>query len=131
MSTQRLNVKAHEIMDPNIVAANQETTCRDIAFQLLSGLESGLPVTEPNREIVGVVTEFDLLKALEEERDLRTTKAEEIMSCPPITVDEETPIREVIRILRQERILSVPVVREGKLVGMIFRSTLLNHMINT
>ena len=45
----------------------------------LSGMYSGLPVVDSKRKVIGVVTEFDLLQAIHEGRDLQTTKAEEII----------------------------------------------------
>ena len=130
MAKPNLNAKAREVMDSRIVTANRKTTGREIAVQLLGELESGMPVIGSNQQIIGVVTEFDILRAMQDGKELDRVKAEEIMSAPPLVVEEETPINEVLTLMRKYRILSVPVVQEGILVGMIFRRTLLKHLVN-
>jgi len=130
MAKPNLNAKAREVMDSRIVTANRQTTGREIAVQLLGELESGMPVIGSNQQIIGVVTEFDILRAMQDGKELDRVKAEEIMSAPPLVVEEETSINEVLTLMRKYRILSVPVVQEGKLVGMIFRRTLLKHLVN-
>ncbi len=130
MTKPNLNAKAREVMDSRIVTANRQTTGREIAVQLLGELESGMPVVGSNQQLIGVVTEFDILRAMQDGKELDRVKAEEIMSAPPLVVEEETSINEVLTLMRKYRILSVPVVQEGKLVGMIFRRTLLKHLVN-
>ncbi len=130
MAKPNLNTKAREVMDSQIVTANRKTTGRDIAIQLLAELESGMPVIGSNQQPIGVVTEFDILRAMQDGKELDRVKAEEIMSAPPLVVEEETSINEVLTLMRKYRILSVPVVQEGILVGMIFRRTLLKHLVN-
>ncbi len=130
MAKPNLNTKAREVMDSQIVTANRKTTGRDIAIQLLAELESGMPVVGSNQQPIGVVTEFDILRAMQDGKELDRVKAEEIMSAPPLVVEEETSINEVLTLMRKYRILSVPVVQEGILVGMIFRRTLLKHLVN-
>ncbi len=130
MAKPNLNAKAREVMDSRIVTANRQTTGREIAVQLLAELESGMPVAGSNQQIIGVVTEFDILRAMQDGKELDRVKAEKIMSAPPLVVEEETSINEVLTLMRKYRILSVPVVQEGILVGMIFRRTLLKHLVN-
>ncbi len=130
MAKPNLNTKAREVMDSRIVTANRQTTGREIAVQLLAELESGMPVAGSNQQIIGVVTEFDILRAMQDGKEPDRVKAEEIMSAPPLVVEEETSINEVLTLMRKYRILSVPVVQEGILVGMIFRRTLLKHLVN-
>ena len=130
MAKPNLNAKAREVMDSWIVTATRKTTGRDIAIQLLAEVESGMPVIGSNQQLIGVVTEFDILRAMQDGKELDRIKTEEIMSAPPISVEEETSINEVLTLMRKYRILSVLVVQEGKLVGMIFRRTLLKHLVN-
>jgi len=53
---------------------------------------SGLPVVDAHETVIGVVTEFDLLRAVREGKDLQTVKAEELMGQPPVCVEEEDDI---------------------------------------
>jgi CBS domain-containing protein len=116
-------------MNRRVTAATPRAIGRDLVLQLLSGMYSGLPVVDAKGKVIGVVTEFDLLKAVQEGRDLQTVKAEEIMSKTPVCVEEEDPVEEVIAKMTANHIIRVPVVREGKLVGVIARADLLSHLV--
>jgi len=123
-------MQAHEIMQKRVVAVRPEAVGRDLVLKLLAGTFSGLPVVDEKTIVIGVVTEFDLIKARQEGKDLETVKAQEIMSRPPITVRESTPIEEIIATMIEHQIIRVPVVREdGGLVGIISRSDLLSRMV--
>ncbi len=123
-------MQAHEIMHKRVIAVRPKSVGRDLVLKLLSGTFSGLPVVDENSIVIGVVTEFDLIKAKQEGKDLKTVKAQEIMSRPPITVRESTPIEEIIATMMEHRIIRVPVVKEdGRLVGIIARSDLLSRMV--
>lgn len=122
-------MKARDVMNKRVTAATPRAIGRDLARQLLSGMYSGLPVVDANGIVIGVVTEFDLLTALREGKDLQTVKAEEIMGQPAVCVEEEDPIEAVIAKMTLHHIIRVPVVRQGKLVGIIARADILSRMI--
>jgi len=78
---------------------------------------------------MGVVTEADILRVLGEGKALETLTAADIMTEKPATVDLEAPIREVIQILQEHRILRVPVTERGRLVGIISRSDIIRAVL--
>ncbi len=119
---------AKEIMNKIVTAATGKTNGRDLAVKLLSGMYSGLPVVDEGK-VVGVVTEFDLLKAVNEGKDLQQIFAEEIMTKDPICVEEETRVEEIIKLMTEKNIIRVPVVRKEKLIGVISRCDILNSLI--
>ncbi len=122
-------MKARDVMNKRVTAATPRAIGRDLAQQLLSGMYSGLPVVDAHGTVIGVVTEFDLLTASREGKDLQTVKAEEIMGQPAVCVEEEDPIETVIAKMTSHHIIRVPVVRDGKLVGIIARADILSRMI--
>jgi len=123
-------MQAHQVMHKRVIAVRPEAAGRDLVLKLLAGTFSGLPVVDDNGIVIGVVTEFDLIKAQQEGKNLETVKAQEIMSRPPITVRESTPMEEIIETMMEHRIIRVPVVEEGgRLVGIISRSDLLSRMV--
>jgi CBS domain-containing protein len=123
-------MKAREIMNTRVTAATPRAIGRDLALQLLSGMYSGLPVVDPKGKVVGVVTEFDLLRAIQDGKDLQTTKAEEIMTQPAVCAQEDEEIDAVIGKMTEKNIIRLPVVGEdGKLVGVIARADILSRMI--
>jgi CBS domain-containing protein len=123
-------MKARDVMNTRVTAATPRAIGRDLALQLLSGMYSGLPVVDSKRKVIGVVTEFDLLQAIHEGRDLQTTKAEEIMSKPVVCAQEDEEIDSVIAKMTEKNIIRLPIVGEdGKLVGVIARADILSRMI--
>ena len=123
-------MKARDVMNSRVTAATPRAVGRDLALQLLSGMYSGLPVIDAKGKVLGVVTEFDLLNAIRNGRDLQTIKAEEIMTQPAICAREDEDLDGVIQKMTEKNIIRLPVVGEdGKLVGVIARADVLSRMI--
>jgi CBS domain-containing protein len=122
-------MKAREVMNKRITAATPRAIGRDLAQQMLSGMYSGLPVVDADNHVVGVVTEFDLLKAMSDGKDLQTVKAAETMGRPAVCVEEDDEIEMVIAKMTTHNFVRIPVVRDGKLVGLISRADILSRMI--
>jgi CBS domain-containing protein len=120
---------AGDIMTQPAVAASRTTTARDIAIQMFLGGFSGMPVTERDGTIIGLVTEFDIIRAVQAGKPVATTVAEVIMTRDVVTVDVETPLEEVVDVLEKERFLRVPVTEDGCLVGVVSRTDVLRWLI--
>jgi CBS domain-containing protein len=114
-------MKASDIMQREVLATTPRASVRDIAAQLVLNGISGMPVAERAGTVLGVITEADILESLMEGKKLEKLTAADIMSEEPITVDIETSVEEVIKILNEEGIVRVPVTEKGKLVGIISR----------
>lgn len=119
---------AKEIMNRIVTAASRRTNCRDLSVKLLSGIYSGLSVVDEGK-VVGVVTEFDLLNAVKEGKELQQIFADDIMTKDPICVEEDTHVDEIIKIMTEQNIIRVPVVRKGNIIGVISRCDILNSLI--
>lgn len=122
-------MKAREIMMRPVIAANKTTWVRDVAMQMLIGGFSGMPVAERDGELVGVVTEFDVIRAIRRGRSPEKTTVEEIMSDEVISVDVNDSTDKVIELMDTAHILRVPVTDNGKLVGVIARPDILRAYI--
>ena len=120
---------ARDIMNKIVTAAKKNTIGRDLAIKLLSGMYSGLPVVDDKGKVVGVVSEFDLLKAIRDGKALEQVKAEDIMSKNPICVSENTSVEEIIALMMKHNIIRVPVVRNDNLVGVISRCDILSSIV--
>jgi CBS domain-containing protein len=122
-------VKAAKLMRRPVVAATPRASVRDVAMQLVANGFSGMPVAERDGTVIGVITEADILRALTEGKPLETLAAEDIMTKNVITVDLETPMMDVMKMLQDHHILRVPVADRGKLVGVISRIDLIRTVL--
>jgi CBS domain-containing protein len=129
MSMAPIRWRAHDVMNSRVMVTTRSARGRDLAIQLLSGVSTGIPVVELNGSVVGIVTEFDLLKAVQEGKNLEEVEAGQIMTECPVCVEEDAPAEEVIGKMIEYRIIRIPVVRENKLVGMIARADILSHVL--
>lgn len=122
-------MKAKDIMNKIVTAAKQSTIGRDLAVKLLSGMYSGLPVVDNKGKVLGIVSEFDLLKAIRSGKALEQVTAGDIMSKNPICVNEDTSIEQIIDLMTKHNIIRVPVLRNDTLVGVISRCDILNSIV--
>ena len=123
------DLKAKDMMTRPVVSARKNASTRDIALQLLSGLYSGMPVTDDDGKVIGVVTENDLLGHICEGKELTKLNASDVMSKNPVTVDVNTSLSEVLKTMLENNIIRVPVTDEGRLVGVIARCDILKVYI--
>ena len=145
-------MRAIDVMTPNVITVDQDITVQRLAALLSEGGISGAPVVDSGGSMIGIVSEGDLLHRTElgtERRHRprpswwlehyasglaqdyvkshgRTVK--DIMTRDVITVSEETNLAEVATLLETHRIKRVPVVREGKIVGIVSRSNLVRAL---
>lgn len=124
------DMKASDIMVRPVITATKKASARDIALQLLNGRYSGIPIADEEGQVIGVVTEFDLLKAAEEGRDLFQTTAEQIMSKKErVTANLDTPVSELMKMMTDQNIIRVPITDNGNLVGVVARCDVLKALI--
>jgi len=127
---RRVLMKAHEIMTRPVVAVSEATTVRDAAIQMIIGGFSGLPVAERDGTLLGVITEFDVIRAIRRGRSPEKVTVEEVMSDEVISVDVDESTDKVITLMDTAHILRVPVTEDGKLVGIIARPDILRAYID-
>ncbi len=122
-----MKTKARELMTRPVVSARKNASARDISFQLLTGLYSGMPVTDDDGRVIGMVTEFDILAQIEKGKELAKLTAGDIMTKNVLTVDVNAPVEEVIKIVLDKNVIRLPVTEKGKLVGVIARCDILKN----
>jgi len=117
------DLRAGDIMTRPVVTATRRASARDLALQLLNGLYSGIPIADENGHVVGMVTEYDLLKAAEKGADLLETAA------LPISAELDTPVTDLLKVMVNQNIIRVPIVDKGELVGVVARCDVLKALI--
>ena len=118
-----------ERMSHPVITVSAEASMKEALDMMRREHIRRLPVVNKRGQMVGIVTETDLAKAspsqattlsVWEVRELTgKVKVEEIMTPKVITVADDTPIEEAARIMADCDISGLPVLRDGKLVGLI------------
>ena len=107
-----------EVMTTPVVSFREDTPVEVVAEQLAIRRISGAPVVTEDGFVVGIVSELDVFSK-------RGATAGDIMSPHVISITEDTGIDAAARLLAGERIRRLPVLRHGRLVGLVSRSDVL------
>ena len=117
---------------------------------MLQNRISGLPVVDAQGNLVGMVTEGDFLRRGEIGTQRRrpkwleflvgpgrladeyvhppAEKVEEVMTRDPVTVSEDDSLETVVELMERRRIKRLPVLRDGKMVGIVSRANLMHAL---
>ena len=113
---------ARDIMTRKVCTIRPEASAQEAA-QLLDQMRiSGLPVVDEDGKIIGIITEADIISKVDRE-GLRVA---DIMSHEVIFVSEETSVSEIAMLLTERKIKRVPIVNDGKLVGIVSRADIVH-----
>jgi CBS domain-containing protein len=131
-------MKVRELMTKDVVSVRPAATLREAAALLVEHRVSGLPVVRGN-EVVGVLSEADIVaktsggtdhgglltwlfdpEPLEHKTSAQTVG--EAMSSPPITISATRPVHEAARKMIADGVNRLPVVEDGRLVGILTRA---------
>lgn len=143
-------MKARDVMTSGVVTVPPSASVRQIARLMADKRISGMPVVSLEGEVLGIVSESDLLRrtelgtepqeahwthffseAEEQAREFSKShgrKAYDVMSRPVVSVQDDIELSDVARTLDQHKIKRVPVLRNGKMIGMIARSDLVRAL---
>lgn len=119
---------ASDIMTRKVFTIHPEASVQEAAQLLDQKRISGLPVLDDDGSIMGIVTEADIISKVNRDGmlDQEGLCVRDIMSREVTTVDEETPVNEIAALLTERRIKRVPVVRDGRLVGIVSRADIVH-----
>lgn len=143
-------VRARDVMTKRIITVTPETTVEEIGKLLVSKHISGVPVVDGDNRVLGVISESDIiyneigqeprvaeriadlvLPAKEKKGEKSGGTASGVMTSPAITATEDTPMKELSRIMTEKRIKRLVIVdMEGHLVGIVSRTDILRTLEN-
>ena len=146
-------MKAREVMTVAVVSVTPDTTTQETARILRDRGISAVPVVDEAGKPIGMLSEGDLIGRDDADREARrdwwltllaegeqlnpdflaslrspVTLAREVMTSPVIAVDDDADIRDIARMLIDHRIKRVPVLRDGRIVGIVSRSDLVRRL---
>ena len=119
-------LEAEQFMQDVVTSFRVEDTVDRLAGAMSEGGFGSVPILAKDGKLVGIVSEYDLQKAIEEGKEMTKVTAGEIMVKDPITVDRNTLAMEIIHLLQERHFIRTPVVdADGKLVGVVSRRDLI------
>ncbi|MDI6890120.1 MAG: CBS domain-containing protein [Thermodesulfovibrionales bacterium] len=142
-------LSAKDIMTKDVITVKLATTIEDLARILIKHRISGTPVVDEDGNLIGIVTENDLisknkrlhiptiLRLFDAFIPLGTSRLEgeikrmaastvgEIYTRNVITIDKDTPMEDIATIMTEKKIHLLPVLKEGRLVGIIGKKDLI------
>lgn len=110
-----------QIMEGAVFTVSPETRGIAIAEIMAERNFGAVPIVEHDSTLVGLVSEFDLLQAIDEGKDLRHIMAEDMMTRNVVTVTEDMLVQDFIKLLQQQHLIRTPVVKGSTLVGIVTR----------
>jgi CBS domain-containing protein len=143
-------MRASDIMTVTVATCGPDTPINEIARKLFDRGISAMPVVDRENRVLGIVSEGDLMRRIEIGTASRSwwldlfasdatlaqdyvkthgRTAKDVMTAPAIVVDEHAAIAEIARLLESRRIKRVPVVRDGRLIGVVSRADIVRGLI--
>lgn len=149
-----MGLTAADIMSTKVITVGPDTGIRELAEILTLNKISGAPVVNEDGQIVGVVSQSDLVarnkklhiptaitlfdwviylegteRLQAEISKIAGTAVADIMARKVITVQPETPLEEVATIMTEKNVHTLPVVKDGRLVGVIGRLDIVKSLL--
>jgi CBS domain-containing protein len=146
-------MNAASIMTRQIATARPDSTVAEIARLMLDRDIRAVPVCAEDGTLLGMISESDLMRPFREEHDLRRPwwlavlsaadrlaqaladyirndrrRARDLMTAPVITATETADLGEIVLQLLRHRIKRMPIVRDGRLVGIVSREDLIRAL---
>jgi CBS domain-containing protein len=143
-------MQVKDVMTRNVISVQSDDEVLRAARLMLQNRISGLPVLDKDGELVGIVTEGDFLRRSELGTQRRRPKwlefivgpgklaqeyvhasgrkVEEIMTPDPCVVSENVALEKVVELMERHRIKRLPVVRAGRMVGIVSRANLMHAL---
>jgi CBS domain-containing protein len=141
---------AKDIMTTRVITVVDDTPVEELVRTLLKWKISAVPVVDANDRLVGIVSEGDLIHRADsgdheeyswwlssifdpEEQARKYVKArgrlvKDVMTTPVVTADEQDSLAKIATLLEDQRIKRVPILRKGKLSGIVSRANLLHGL---
>ena len=118
-----------QILATNNVQFNLKETGTAIAVALISTHKAGAPVVDDRGRYVGFINEFDVMRVLDQGKDLDTLMAEDIMRKDQLVVAPAAKITDAARLMEEHHVVNLPVEKDGVVVYSVSRHDLLRARV--
>jgi CBS-domain-containing membrane protein len=145
-------MQASEVMTRRVISVEADASILQAVQLMLQNRISGLPVVDGKGGLVGIVTEGDFLRRAEigtqrkrprwleiligpgrlaeEYVHSSSRKVGDVMTADPRTIGEDTPLEDAVQLMEKHRIKRLPVVRDGRLVGIVSRANVMHALVS-
>ena len=146
-------MRVRDVMYRAVATTTPETTVEEVARLMINLRVSGVPVLDKNGQLVGIITEGDLLRRAEAGTERRRSpwsewfsansrmaaeyiksharRVEDVMTRKVVSVGELASLGEIAELMETKRIKRVPVVHDGKIVAIVSRADLLQVLASS
>lgn len=133
MTSRRINhLKASEMMVTPVKCVKEDASFKEIIALLSETKFHGVPVVNEEREIIGIVTERDVLQALFLNKEEDGTLVKDIMSKDVVTAEKSAFVVAVAKAMLNKDVTRIPITEEsGKLVGIITQHDIIRKMLES
>jgi len=112
-------------MSKLVVTVEESSTGYNIVREMMNR-DIGCIVVTRGSDVVGIVTKGDILReTIMKKADPQRTLASEIMSRPVVKIEPETTLEEATEVMSKNSVSKLPVVKDGKLIGIVTYSDLI------
>ncbi|MDQ7820346.1 MAG: CBS domain-containing protein [Armatimonadota bacterium] len=118
-------MEARDIMTKDVITLSPDMSVEEATDVLLRYRIHGAPVTTPEGQLLGMVSFMDLARRAGED-----ARVEDIMTPDPVVAQEDTPVEEIARLMLDQMVRRIPIVRAGKVVGIVSASDIVQLFLN-
>lgn len=117
-------VKVGDVMSKGIVTIRPDETVRKVCEIMAKHDLSGLTVMEGGK-VVGMVTQGDLVQMIANSQNPSSVQVKEIMGTKKVSISPDVDISEAAKVMVKNKVKRLPVLREGKLIGVITQTDII------
>ena len=121
---------ASQIMETDISRVGKNTTWREIAKVMTDSEIKSVPVIDDTSGLLGLITEYDMLKPIVDGKNVDEVKASDIYSKDAVTVTGDTAAMKVLETFADKRVFKILVVDGGELKGVIVKHDVILAYLN-
>ena len=122
---------AKHIMNKDVITVTKDTPIFQSMELIVKHRITGIPVVENDMSVVGMISEKDLLHLFHNQQDLEEKTVDDFMTQPVMSFDENENMLDVCNLLAKQIFRRVPITSEGKLVRIISRADIIEHIVKT
>ena len=122
-----LKKTARDIMTQTVITGNEDMLLTDVIKLLLRWHISGIPIVDDDSKIIGIITEHDVVNFVIS-GNAADTRAREVMSTILTVFSPDTLLADIVNQFAAGRIRRVPIVEDGKVIGIISRRDIIREM---